>query len=42
MSKRPDWRARVQALEYALIAILLLGSFMAGALGFVRWLIDTL
>ncbi|WP_302053853.1 hypothetical protein [Sphingomonas tagetis] len=39
MGDGPRWRERAEAIEYAIVTVLLLGSFVAGALGFVRWLV---
>jgi len=39
MERGPDWRENGEAVEYWLLAALVGGSFLAGAWGFVRWLL---
>lgn len=38
MDDKPNWRAKAEALEYFALAMLVAGSFIAGAWGLLRWL----
>lgn len=37
MSRKPDWRERVEALEIWIVTALLAGAFVAGAIEAVRY-----